>query len=156
MVKLLLMGKTKQSFVEDGMLMYLKRIKKYIKCEVVEIPELKGVKSWTVDDIKNKEAELFLKHIKNDPYILLDERGKEFSSITFSKYLEKQLSHASGTLYFLVGGAYGFQDELKRNARGLVSLSKMTFSHQIIRAVFLEQLYRAFSILKGDPYHNEG
>lgn len=154
-ITLIQTGKTHFKFIEEGFNEYVKRLKHYCKFEIklLEIPS--RLKNSVPDKIKNIEAELILKNISsNDFIILLDEKGKEFSSIQFAKFLEKQSLHQA-SLTFVIGGAYGFSDEIYKRANDKISLSAMTFSHQIIRLIFAEQLYRAFTIIKSEPYHHE-
>lgn len=152
----LTVGKTDMPWVKEGLALYVSRLKHYVPFELVEIPELKNVSSLTKDQIKEREGELILKELKSsDEVILLDEKGKEFRSIEFSKYLEDKMMHSSGSLVFIVGGAYGFSPKIYERASAKISLSKMTFSHQIVRTIFAEQLYRAFTIMRSEPYHHE-
>ncbi|MCQ2182244.1 MAG: 23S rRNA (pseudouridine(1915)-N(3))-methyltransferase RlmH [Bacteroidales bacterium] len=135
---------------------YSSRLKHYVPFEIVEIPELKNVSSLSRDQIKVREGELILKNVKaSDEVILLDEHGKEYRSIEFAADLEKKISRGGKDLVYVIGGAYGFSDEVYKRANGLLSMSKMTFSHQLVRTIFAEQLYRAFTIMKGEPYHHE-
>ena len=153
---LLTVGKTDVSWVKDGLDLYTSRLQHYIPFSVAEIPALKKVSAYSRQQIKEKEGELILKYLSpGDTLILLDEHGLEFRSLEFAGYIEKQLSGGGKNLVFCVGGAYGFSDAVYQRAQGKISLSKMTFSHQMVRTVFAEQLYRAFTILKGEPYHHE-
>ena len=153
---LLTVGKTDVSWVKEGLDLYASRLKHYVPFSIVEIPELKKVSSLSKQQIKDKEGELILKHIgPQDQLILLDEHGRECRSLEFAEFLEKQLSTGAKNLFFTVGGAYGFSDPVYQRANAKLSLSKMTFSHQMVRTIFAEQLYRAFTILKGEPYHHE-
>ncbi len=155
-ITLITVGKTTFPFVKEGIEVYLKRIKHYIAFDMVEIPELKNVSSLTKEQIKSKEGELILKQIKpTDKVILLDEKGRHFSSVEWSKEIEKEMNMGTKNLIFTVGGSYGYSQDVYNRADSKLSLSKMTFSHQIIRLFFVEQLYRAFTIIKGEPYHNE-
>ena len=121
----------------------------------VEIPELKGVSSMSQEQIKEKEGEQILKNMKpTDDVVLLDERGEFYTSENWARHLEKKIVYNGKDSVFVIGGAYGFSDSVYKRANGMLSLSKMTFSHQIIRVIFLEQLYRAFTIMKGEPYHH--
>ena len=149
------MGRTDIPWVAEGLKMYTSRLVHYVPFEVKEIPELKGVGSMSHEQIKSREAALFLKAVKpSDTVVLLDEHGSEYTSLQFADRMQKYLL-AGKDLVFVVGGAYGFAPEVHQRANGKLSLSKMTCSHQLVRAVFAEQLYRAFTILKGEPYHNE-
>ncbi len=153
---LLTVGKTDVKWVKEGLELYTSRLKHYVPFSVVEIPELKKVSALTKQQIKEKEGELILKQVApSDTLILLDEHGHEYRSLEFAEHLEKQLASGAKNLIFTVGGAYGFSEEVYQRANGKISLSKMTFSHQMVRTIFVEQLYRAFTILKGEPYHHE-
>lgn len=155
-VKLLTVGKTDVPWVKEGLDLYASRLRHYVPFTVEVIPELKKVSALTEDQIKQKEGELILKQISpQDSAILLDEHGLQMRSVEFASWLEKQLSGGSKGLVFVIGGAYGFSKEVYERANGKLSLSKMTFPHQMVRAVFAEQLYRACTILKGEPYHHE-
>lgn len=155
-ITLLTVGKTTFPFVKEGCDIFIKRIKHYISFESIEIPELKNTSSLSKDQIKEREGELIMKHIKGtDKVILLDERGKTLSSMEWSGEIEREMISGTKAIVFIVGGAYGFSDAVYKRADSKLSLSKMTFSHQIIRLFFIEQLYRAFTIIKGEPYHNE-
>lgn len=155
-VKLIYVGKTSKKFLEDGEKEYTKRLKRYVPFETVELSDIKNAKKRSEDEIKNLEAEAILKNIKpNDVVILLDENGKEMTSLKFSKYIQKQFSSGSQGLVFIIGGPYGFSDSVYQRANDKLALSKLTFSHQMIRMFFIEQLYRALTILKGEPYHHE-
>ena len=155
-VKLLTVGKTDVPWVKEGLDLYASRLRHYVPFAVEEIPELKKVSSLTEEQIKQKEGELILKQAgPQDTVVLLDEHGREMRSVEFASWLEKQLSGGSKGLVFVIGGAYGFSPEVYSRAAGKISLSKMTFSHQMVRTIFAEQLYRACTILKGEPYHHE-
>lgn len=136
--------------------MYLDRLKHYIKTEKVELPDIKNARKLSEEEVKQKEGEQFLKHIQpGDRVILLDEKGKSFTSMQFSQYLQKTMNTGAKQVYFLVGGPYGFSDAIYQRADSKIRLSDMTFSHQMIRLFFLEQVYRGLTILKGEPYHHE-
>ena len=155
-ITLLTVGKTDVDWVKSGLDLYCSRLKHYIPFDVVCLPELKNVSALSKEQIKEKEGSMLLKSIKNsDQVILLDERGKMFRSVEFAKYIQEKLSHSSSDIVFVIGGAYGFSDEVYNRSNGKISLSPMTFSHQMVRTIFVEQLYRAFTILKGEPYHHE-
>lgn len=155
-ITLLTIGKTEDKYLNEGIDIYLKRLKHYISFKIIEIPELKNTKSLSREQQKIREAELIFKNIQNtDHVILLDENGKELSSRGFSVFLNKKMVGGLQHLVFIVGGPYGFSDELYARSNDKLSLSKMTFSHQMIRLLFTEQLYRALSILKGEPYHHD-
>jgi 23S rRNA (pseudouridine1915-N3)-methyltransferase len=155
-ITLLTVGKTDKDWVKQGIDIYASRMKHYFPFSIVEIPELKNVSSLSQDQIKTKEGELILKNVKPaDDVILLDERGREFSSMEFAKVLQDKISYNGKDIIFVIGGAYGFSDAVRQRSNSKISLSKMTFSHQMVRAIFVEQLYRAFTIMKGEPYHHE-
>lgn len=154
-ITLLLVGKTSFPYINEGISLYEKRLKFYVNYNKIEIPELKNASSLTQEQIKEKEGELILKNVKpNEELILLDERGKIFSSEGWAEHIQKKITYTGKDIVFVVGGAYGFSQTVYGRASELFSLSKMTFSHQIIRVIFLEQLYRAFTIIKGEPYHH--
>ena len=154
-IKLIAIGKTDnknlQTLIED----YEKRLSHYIKFEFEIIPDLKKVKHLSEEQQKEKEGELILAKTQNsDLLILLDENGKQMDSVAFSNYLQKHMNSGIKTLIFVIGGPYGFSDEVYNRANGKLGLSKMTFSHQMVRLFFIEQLYRGFTILKNEPYHH--
>ncbi|QHS54058.1 23S rRNA (pseudouridine(1915)-N(3))-methyltransferase RlmH [Mucilaginibacter sp. 14171R-50] len=149
-------GKTEDAYLKDGIEKYVKRLKHYTRLEMAEIPELKNTKALTEDQQKTKEAELILKKINpQDHVILLDENGMEFTSVQFANYISKRSVSSSANLVFIVGGPYGFDQSVYQRANDKLSLSRMTFSHQMVRLFFVEQLYRAYSIIKGEPYHHQ-
>ena len=155
-ITLLTVGKTDKDWVKQGIDIYASRMKHYFPFTIVEIPELKNSSSLSQEQIKTKEGELILKNIKpTDDVILLDERGKEFSSMEFAKTLQDKISYTGKDIVFVIGGAYGFAEAVRQRSNSKISLSRMTFSHQMVRAIFVEQLYRAFTIMKGEPYHHE-
>lgn len=155
-ITLLTVGKTDRDWVRQGLDIYVSRLKHYIPFSMVEIPELKNVSALSKDQIKAKEGELILKNIRPaDDLILLDEHGKEYTSVELAKVIQEKISYTGKDMVFVIGGAYGFSPEVYSRANSKISLSKMTFSHQMVRAIFAEQLYRAFTIMKGEPYHHE-
>ena len=155
-ITLLVLGKTEEKYLKEGIEKYSKRLKHYIRFEIIEIPELKNTKNMTEDQQKAKEAELIRKQLNpGDQLVLLDEKGDLFSSVEFSVFLNKKMLGSVQNLVFLVGGPYGFDSSIYSNASAKISLSRMTFSHQMVRLFFVEQIYRAFTILKGEPYHHE-
>ena len=154
-VILMLNGKTDQSFVSEGFSMFEMRIKRYVKFSTIVIPALKNTKNMPIETQKNTETELMLAQLQpSDVVILLDEKGKQFSSVKFADYLQKQMNAGIKRLVFIVGGPYGFSEIMYQRSHAEISLSEMTFSHQLIRVIFAEQLYRAFTILNNEPYHN--
>ena len=155
-ITLLTVGKTDKDWVRQGLDIYVSRLKHYIPFGIVEIPELKNVSALSKEQIKNKEGELILKNIRQtDDVILLDERGKEYTSVELAKIIQDKISYAGKDIVFVIGGAYGFSDAVYQRSNSKLSLSKMTFSHQMVRAIFAEQIYRAFTIIRGEPYHHE-
>lgn len=155
-ITLLTVGKTDKDWVRQGLDIYVSRLKHYIPFGIVEIPELKNVSALSKEQIKNKEGELILKNIRpNDDVILLDERGKQYTSVELAKIIQDKISYAGKDIVFIIGGAYGFSEAVYQRAGSKLSLSKMTFSHQMVRAIFVEQIYRAFTIMRGEPYHHE-
>jgi len=155
-IKLLAIGKTDDKNLLQLIDEYQKRLNHYIKFEFELIPDLKNNRNLSEIQQKEKEGALILKRVTAaDQLILLDERGHEFRSIEFSRFLQKKMNAGIKQLVFVIGGPYGFSDAVYQKAQGKVSLSKMTFSHQMIRLFMIEQFYRAFTILKGEPYHHE-
>lgn len=154
-IKLICVGKTNFNFLKTGEEEYSKRLAHYCSYTRIDIPELKQVKSFTQEEIKLREGELILSKIQSgEQVILLDDKGKSYNSITFANHLEKKALHGSSAITFIIGGAYGFSSAVYLKSDEQISLSEMTFSHQIIRLIFLEQLYRAFTIIKGEKYHH--
>ena len=154
-VTLLTVGKTDIKWVSEGLEVYASRLRHYIPFEIKEIPELKNVSALSRDQIKTQEGKLILKSVKDsDLLILLDERGREQRSVEFADFLQKKFSQGRD-IVFVIGGAYGFSPEVYDRADSMLSLSKMTFSHQMVRTIFVEQLYRALTIMKGESYHHE-
>lgn len=155
-IKLLVVGKTDVDYIQEGIDVYVERLKHYVNFEVVVIPALKDQRGASADDIKSREAVQILKHIeKSDRVVLLDEHGTQHTSVEFSRYMQKQMNAGVRNLTFVVGGAFGFAQSVYDTTADKISLSRMTFNHQMVRLFFIEQLYRAFSILNHEPYHNE-
>jgi 23S rRNA (pseudouridine1915-N3)-methyltransferase len=155
-VTLLCIGKTGKKFLEEGEQEYLKRLRHYISFQMQIIPDIKQAKSLSQNQVKQREGELILEKVgAADTLILLDEKGKEYSSLDFSSYLQEQFNRGGKHIYFVVGGPYGFSDDVYQRANGKISLSRMTFSHQMIRLFFIEQVYRAMTILRNEPYHHQ-
>jgi 23S rRNA (pseudouridine1915-N3)-methyltransferase len=155
-ITLLVVGKTEDRYLIEGIEKYLNRLKHYIGFNLFVIPDVKNTRNLTEAQQKSKEAEQILKQINNpDMVILMDEKGKKYSSVSFANYLNKQMIGSVQHMVFVIGGPYGFDESVYKRANGSISLSDMTFSHQMVRLFFVEQLYRAFSILKGEPYHHE-
>lgn len=152
-VTLIWIGKIKENYILAGIDEYIKRLSRYVKLDIIEIPYIK--KKLSEDEIKMREGEQILKHVSPGSYLaLLDENGKQFSSVQFSNYLEQLAVSGSSQITFVIGGAYGFSDEVYAKAQSKISLSPMTFNHQMVRMIFLEQLYRAQTILNNEPYHH--
>jgi 23S rRNA (pseudouridine1915-N3)-methyltransferase len=147
-------GKTRDPFIREGVELFRKRLVRYVPFKIDTLPDLKNTRSMTMKEVQEKEGEMIIKRIKTDDYvILLDERGEEYNSINFAEYLN-DLERKVNQVLFVIGGPYGFSQQVYERSDTMLSLSKMTFSHQLVRVVFLEQLYRAFTILKGEPYHH--
>ena len=155
-VRLIVIGKTEVPYLKTGMSEYETRINRYVKFSMLEIPGLKNSVHLSKAEWKMREAEKIRENISSSDFvILLDEKGKEMSSVEFSGFLNQKFSGSGKTLTFVVGGPYGFDESLKQQAGQLLSLSRMTFSHQMVRLFFMEQLYRALTILKNESYHHE-
>jgi 23S rRNA (pseudouridine1915-N3)-methyltransferase len=155
-IKLLAIGKTDSPQLSQLIEAYENRLKHYIKFDIELIPDIKNTKNLSEAQQKDKEGDAILKKINNtDTLILLDENGKQFTSVDFSNYLQKKMNSGLKQLVFVIGGPYGFSDAIYNKAAGKISLSKMTFSHQMIRLFIVEQVYRAFTILKNEPYHHQ-
>jgi len=155
-IKLLAIGKTDSSELQKLIEVYQKRLQHYISFEIDLIPDLKKTKNLSEEQQKTKEGELILKKLApTDVLILFDEKGKNYSSVEFANYLQKKMNSGIKQLVFLIGGPYGFSDEVYQKATGKISLSKMTFSHQMVRLFITEQIYRAYTILKNEPYHHQ-
>ncbi|MBA6154709.1 23S rRNA (pseudouridine(1915)-N(3))-methyltransferase RlmH [Gelidibacter maritimus] len=154
-IKLLAIGKTDHQQLQILINEYQKRLGFYIKFEFEIIPDLKKAKNLSEAQQKQKEGELILAKLgTSDLLILLDENGKQYDSVAFSEYLQKHMNSGIKQLVFVIGGPYGFSKDVYQKANGKISLSKMTFSHQMIRLFMIEQLYRAFTILRNEPYHH--
>ena len=147
-------GKTRDPFINEGVEMFKKRVVRYVPFRIETLPDLKNTRNMTIKEVQEQEGKLLLKRIKAGDYvILLDERGREYHSIAFAEYLNG-LEGRVNNLLFVIGGPYGFSTEVYKRANAKFSLSKLTFSHQLVRVIFMEQLYRAYTILKGEPYHH--
>ena len=154
-IKLLAIGKTDNKLLEQLMDVYQKRLKHYVKFELEVIPDIKQ-KSLSHEEQKTKEGQLILKKLKAEDYLmLLDEKGESYRSVEFAKLLQKRMNSGIKQLVLVIGGPYGFSNEVYQKAKSQISLSKMTFSHQMIRLFIIEQIYRSFTILKNEPYHHE-
>ncbi|WP_400073019.1 23S rRNA (pseudouridine(1915)-N(3))-methyltransferase RlmH [Zobellia russellii] len=154
-IKLIAIGKTDSQALLQLISEYENRLKHYVKFDLTIIPDIKNTKNLSETQQKEKEGELILKQLTNtDALVLLDENGKQFSSVDFSAYLQKKMNAGLKQLVFVIGGPYGFSPEVYNKAQGKISLSKMTFSHQMVRLFVVEQVYRAFTILRNEPYHH--
>ncbi|EKY09136.1 putative rRNA large subunit m3Psi methyltransferase RlmH [Capnocytophaga sp. oral taxon 332 str. F0381] len=155
-IKLIAIGKTDSAALQQLISTYEKRLVRYINFELQLLADIKNSKSLTEELQKIKEGELILSNVESSHYlILLDERGKEYTSVAFADELQKKMNTSIKQLTFVIGGPYGFSQEVYNRANGKLSLSKLTFSHQMIRLFFIEQLYRAFTILRNEPYHHQ-
>lgn len=155
-IKVLAIGKTDDRDLQNLFSKYEKRLKHYVKFEFEVIPDIRNVKNLSVNEQKEKEGEMILKKIKaTDQIVLLDEKGNELRSVEFAKWMQKKMNSGVKQLVLVIGGPYGFSNALYQKASAKLSLSKMTFSHQMIRIFLVEQVYRAFTILKNEPYHHE-
>lgn len=155
-ITLLTIGKTDAGYFIDALNEYQKRLEHYIPFETQIIPDIKNTKSLSIDQQKEKEGELILKALQAGDYlVLLDDKGKEYTSMQFAFYIEKKTHTVAKRLIFVIGGPYGFSDAVYTKANERLTLSRMTFSHQMVRLIFVEQLYRAMTILNNEPYHHE-
>jgi 23S rRNA (pseudouridine1915-N3)-methyltransferase len=154
-ITLIAVGKTEDKYLIEGIEKYLQRLRHYINFTILIIPDIKNTKNLSEAQQKSKEGEFISKQINpTDVVLLLDEKGKKHSSISFAQYLNKQMIGSVQNLVFVIGGPYGFDESIYKRANSSISLSDMTFSHQMVRLFFVEQLYRAFTILKNEPYHH--
>ncbi len=154
-IKLIVVSKTDMPYLQTGIDEYIGRLRHYCDFELVVIPALKNGGRMSPEEVKGKEGELILRQLEKVDYVvLLDEHGKEYTSVGFSEFLQKQMNAGVRTLAFVIGGAYGFSPAVYAAAHGKISLSQMTFNHQMVRLFFLEQLYRAHTILRHEKYHN--
>lgn len=155
-LKLIFVGKTEEEYLIRGCTIYLNRLKNYLPTEEIVIPALKNAKNLSLEQQRIKEGELILKQLDNSDFVvLMDEKGKEYRSVEMAQYFQKKMNSGIKNLVFIIGGPFGFSSSVYERANQKVALSKMTFSHQMIRLLLLEQCYRAFSILKNEPYHHE-
>ena len=155
-IELILVGKTSKSYFQDAIEEYVKRISRYISFDVKIIPDLKNSKNLSEKQIKESEGVAVLKQIDSSDYVvLLDDKGKSFTSKEMAIWLEQKQAQSIKKMVFVIGGAYGFSADVYTRTNEKISLSKLTFSHQIVRPIFLEQLYRCFTIINGEPYHHE-
>lgn len=155
-IELILVGKTSKSYFQDAIEEYVKRISRYISFDVKIIPDFKNSKNLSEKQIKELEGVAVLKQIDSSDYVvLLDDKGKSFTSKEMAIWLEQKQAQSIKKMVFVIGGAYGFSADVYTRTNEKISLSKLTFSHQIVRPIFLEQLYRCFTIINGEPYHHE-
>ena len=155
-VTLLAVGKTNEINFINAIKEYQKRLKFYVPFTIEELPQLKNARSLSEDEQRRREGEMLLATLSpQDHVVLLDDKGEQYTSVQFAQYVQRSLSRGGKRLVFVVGGPYGFSPDVYARAGGLVSLSRMTFSHQMVRLIFVEQLYRAMTILRGEPYHHE-
>ena len=155
-ISLIVLGKTSTGYLQTGIAEYCSRLSHYIGFDIKYISDLKSTKSLSENQQKLAEGANLLKNLeKSDYVVLLDEHGKEFTSIQFASYIEGKMSTVPKRLVFIIGGPYGFSEDVYSRANEKISFSKMTFSHEMIRLIFTEQLYRAFSIINHEPYHHE-
>ncbi len=155
-VTVLMVGKTSEAFVAQGIEHFIKRLKHYLPVKIITLPDIRERKNLSPNMIRDKEAETINAAIpKPSTLVLLDEKGVEFRSLDFAGFMQKQMNSGSKELVFIIGGAYGVSESLQKKADFVLSLSRMTFTHQFIRLMLAEQLYRAMTILKNEPYHNE-
>jgi 23S rRNA (pseudouridine1915-N3)-methyltransferase len=155
-ITIILIGRTEEAFIEQGFKLYMERLRHYIGMNVIIIPALKDVSKLSPTQLKEREGAFLLKNIPTgSTIVLLDEKGRELRSVDFSNQIQKWMNSGIKDLCFITGGAFGLSDELKKVASYQLSLSQMTFTHQLVRLIFAEQLYRAFTIIRNEPYHNE-
>ncbi|MBO0341279.1 MAG: 23S rRNA (pseudouridine(1915)-N(3))-methyltransferase RlmH [Bacteroidota bacterium] len=155
-ITLIAIGKTDKAELEELITVYKKRLKHYIKFQLEVIPDIKNRKNLSETQQKEKEGELILAQLQpTDTLILLDEKGKQYTSVEFARFLQKKMNSGIKNLVFVIGGPYGFSDAVYAKSSGKVSLSKMTFSHQMVRLFIVEQIYRGFTILRNEPYHHQ-
>ena len=155
-IVLFVVGKTKEKYLLEGIYKYQRRIMNYINFEICEIPNIKNTKNISNSDLMKKEGDLILNKIQNSDYlILLDEKEKMFSSSSFAKKIQSWMLNGKKKIVFVIGGAYGFSKDIYNRANEKISLSRLTFSHQMVRLFFVEQIYRGYTILNNEPYHHE-
>lgn len=155
-ITLILNGRTEERFLQDAFAYYEQRLKHYITFQCIEIPSPKALKSLSESQVREKEYELMQKYLQaGDTLVLLDEQGKEYRSVEFARYLQGKMNQSVKNLVFICGGPFGFSETMLKRPHEKLSLSRMTFSHQMVRVFFAEQLYRAFTILRNEPYHHE-
>ena len=155
-IVLLTIGKTSEKYLIEGIDQYQKRLKHYTQFQLLEIPNLKNAKNFSIAELMKKEGDLILKQLQNsDHLVLLDDKGKDFTSPKFAQKLQRWMLSGKKRLVLVIGGAYGFSSDVYARGNEKLSLSKMTFSHQMVRLFFVEQIYRGYTILNNEPYHHE-
>ncbi len=154
-IQLITIGKTSIPFVKQGIEIYSKRLTRYIKFSLRELPDIKNSRNMPESRQKEEGSQILSSVSQGDTVVLLDERGKEFTSVEFASFIEKRMAAGGKRLVFVVGGPYGFSDEVYSRADFKVSLSRMTFNHEMVRLFFTEQLYRGMTIINGEPYHHQ-
>lgn len=155
-IYLITVGKTRLQYVNQGISEYMKRLTRYVPFSLLELPDIRTSKAMSESVQKEKEGAMILEKITPaDFVVLLDERGREFTSVEFASYMEKMMASGRKRVVFVVGGPYGFSGEVYDRADAKISLSKMTFNHEMVRLFFIEQIYRAMTILRGEPYHHQ-
>jgi len=155
-IALLQTGKTSEGYISQGTGIYSNRIRKYIPFEIFTVPEIRNTRNMTSREQKEREGEKILKYLSGDDFtVILDEKGRERTTIEFSEWLEKAFMLPKKRILFIIGGPWGFSDDVYNKSDERLSLSRFTFSHQMVRLLFLEQLYRALTVINGDPYHHE-
>lgn len=155
-ISLLLIGKNNEKYISDGMDIYSSRLARYCGFEVITVPDIKNTRNMPIEEQKYREGQKIVELIGKDDYcVLLDERGVQYRTVEFAEWMRKQMVFSSKRILFVVGGPYGFSEEVYQRADFKISLSKLTFPHQLVRLLFMEQLYRIFTVIKGEPYHHE-
>lgn len=154
-IRLISIGKTSESYLKEGMDIYLKRLKHYVDFDMLELDEVKGSKKISMDEYRQKEADKLLPQLTAERIILLDEKGKSYTSFSFAQYLNKGMVNGVKSIDFVVGGPFGFHESVRQRADQSMALSELTFSHQMVRLFFIEQIYRAMTIIKGEKYHHQ-
>lgn len=155
-IEVIWVGRSERGFVSEAVEEYAGRVRRYMGMETVTLPEVKNARSLTQGEVREREGEMILRALREeDMVVLLDDKGREWTSVEFAAWVERLCGQSVRRLVFVIGGAYGFSQAVYDRADALLSLSRMTFSHQMIRPIFLEQLYRAMTIMRGEPYHHE-
>jgi 23S rRNA (pseudouridine1915-N3)-methyltransferase len=155
-VSVLLIGKNNEKYISDGMDIYSNRLIKYCGFEVITVPDIKNTRNMPIEEQKSREGKKIIEQIGKDDFcVLMDERGVQYRTVEFAEWMRKQMVFSPKRILFVIGGPYGFSEEVYQRADFKISLSKLTFPHQLVRLLFMEQLYRAFTVIKGEPYHHE-